>query len=39
MNVTSKMFKDEKKGVIVKSGLCLLVEVVHTFEGLEFTTI
>jgi acyl CoA:acetate/3-ketoacid CoA transferase alpha subunit len=39
MNVTSKMFKDEKNGVIVKISLCLLLEVVRIFEVLEFTTI
>jgi acyl CoA:acetate/3-ketoacid CoA transferase alpha subunit len=39
MNVTSKMFKDEKNGVIVKISLCLLLEVVHIFEVLEFTII
>jgi hypothetical protein len=36
MNMTSKMFKDEKNGVIVKSNLHLLLEV-HIFEVLEFT--
>jgi SUMO ligase MMS21 Smc5/6 complex component len=39
MNVTSKMFKDEKNGVHVNNNLCLLLEVVHVFEVLEFTTI
>ncbi len=37
MNVTSGMFKDEKKRVTVESSL--LLEVVRIFEVLEFTTI
>jgi len=39
MNVTGEMFKDEKKEVIVKSNLCLLLEIVHVFEVLEFITV
>ncbi len=31
MNVTGKMFKDEKNGVIVKRILCLLLKVVCVF--------
>ncbi len=31
MEVTSRMFKDEKKLKIVKSNLCLLLEVVCVF--------
>jgi hypothetical protein len=31
MNVTGKMFKDEKNGVIVKRSLCLLLKVVCVF--------
>jgi len=38
MNVTSEMFKDKKNGVIVKSNLHLLLEVVRVFKVLEFTT-
>jgi hypothetical protein len=29
MNVTGRMFKDEKNGVIIESSLRLLLEVVH----------
>jgi len=39
MNVSSKMFKDEKKRGIVKSNLRLLLEVVCVFEVLEFITV
>jgi hypothetical protein len=39
MNVTSGMFKDEKKWATIESGLHFLVEVVHIFKILEFTTI
>ncbi len=38
MNVTSKKFKDEKKGVTIKSNLRLLLEVVCVCEVLELTT-
>jgi hypothetical protein len=31
MNATCGKFKDKKKGVIVESSLCLLLEVVHVF--------
>jgi hypothetical protein len=37
MNVTSRMFKDEK-GVTIKNYLRLLLEVVRVFKILEFTT-
>jgi hypothetical protein len=39
MNVTSKMFKDQKKRVIVESNLRLLLEVVRIFVVLEFLAI
>jgi hypothetical protein len=39
MNVTGGMFKDGKNGVIVENILCLLLEVVHMFEVLEFIVI
>jgi hypothetical protein len=39
MNVTGKMFKDKKNGVIVKSCLHSLLEVMCIFKVLEFTTI
>ncbi len=38
MNVIGKTFKDEKNGVTVKSNLCLLLKVMHTFEALDFIT-
>ncbi len=38
MNVTSGMFKDEKKGVFLKNSLHLLLEVMLVFEVLEFIT-
>jgi hypothetical protein len=39
MNVTGEMFKDEKKEVIVKNNLCLLLEIMHAFEVLEFMAV
>jgi hypothetical protein len=36
MNVIGGKFKDEKKGVIVKNNLHLLLEVVRIFEVLKF---
>ncbi len=39
MNVTSRMFKDEKKGVTIGSNLRLLLEVMCVFEVLEFIVI
>jgi len=39
MNLTSEMFKNEKKKVIVESNLHLLLEVVRIFKVLEFTVI
>jgi len=39
MNAMVKMFKDEKKRVIVESNLHLLLEVVRIFVVLEFSTI
>jgi hypothetical protein len=36
MNVTGKMFKDQKKKVTVKSNLRLLLEVMRVFKVLEF---
>ncbi len=38
MNVTGGMFKDKKNKVIVENSLRLLLEVVHVFKVLEFTT-
>ncbi len=39
MNVMGGMFKGEKKNeVIVKSSLCLLLEIVNIFEVLEIIT-
>jgi hypothetical protein len=38
MNATGGTFKDEKNEVIIKSSLRLLLEVVHVFEVLEFTS-
>jgi len=31
MNVMGRIFKDKKSGVIIESGLCLLLEVVRIF--------
>jgi hypothetical protein len=36
MNALVSKFKDEKNGIIVKSNLCLLLEVVRVFKVLEF---
>jgi hypothetical protein len=38
MNVMSGTFKDEKKKVTVESNLRSLLEFVHIFKVLEFTT-
>jgi hypothetical protein len=37
-NVMNEKLKDEKNAIIVESNLCLLLEVVHVFKVLEFTT-
>jgi hypothetical protein len=39
MNAMSGKFKDGKKKVTIESSLRLLLEVVHIFKVLEFTTI
>ncbi len=38
MNATSGMFKDKKNKITVENSLHLLLEVVHVFKVLEFTT-
>jgi hypothetical protein len=35
MNVVDRMLKNEKNGVTVESGFCLLLEVVNVFKVLE----
>jgi hypothetical protein len=37
VNAMNRMFRDEKKKVTVEINLCLLLEVTHVFEVLEFT--
>jgi hypothetical protein len=38
MNVMGEKFKDEKNEVTIENNLHLLLEVVHVFKVLEFTT-
>jgi hypothetical protein len=38
MDVTGETFKDKKYGVTIESSLCLLLEVMHVFKVLKFTT-